>query len=183
MDRNARKKIILVVCWGNILRSTVAEALINKKISTHKLDEKYYCLSSGIQGTNGVPAPNYPNLKGFTDIYETVKIKLRELGIEEVAEHISTPVDSDIIQQASIIFAMGQDVLTGRKEHPEAGLMNQFIEASRKIHLFTELIDEESGIDDPYGAADASDYLSTINEIDRVLDRGFNQLISILGER
>lgn len=183
MDRNDKKKLILVVCWGNILRSPVAEALINKKLSNQKLDDKYYCLSRGIQGTNGVPAPKHPNLKGFADIYDTIKSKLRELGIEEVAEHISTPVDLDIIQQASIIFAMDQDVLTGRKEHPEAGLMNQFPEANNKIRLFTELIDEQSGIDDPYGAADASNYLSTINQIYQVLDRGFNQLISILEEK
>ena len=182
MNKN-QKKMILVVGWGNILRSTVAEALINKKLSNQRLDDRFYCLSRGVQGTNGVLATKHPNLKGFTDIYDTVKSKLRELGIEEVAEHISTPVDSDIMQQASIILAMGQDVLTGTKKHPEAGLMNQFPEASNKIRLFTELIDEEAGIGDPYVAEDASEYLSTINQIYQVLYRGFNQLISILGER
>jgi len=140
------KKLILVVCWGNIFRSPIAEILINRELDNRKLGDEYYCLSRGIQGSADVPSPQHSNLQNYVEFYSKVYAKLSELCImEELCKHQSRPVTQNIIQSAYIIVAMGQDCIYGENtlEKPEnAGLISQFSGISEKIVLLS--------IDDPH---------------------------------
>jgi protein-tyrosine-phosphatase len=157
------KNLILVVCWGNIFRSPVAEALINRELNIKGLDSEYFCISRGIQGTAGVSQPKHFNLQNYQDVYDKVKVKLEEFDIiREINKKQATPFTKDDLDSSHIIIAMGQDVLYGENtlEKPvNFGLISQFPEISHKIFLID--------IDDPYEKEVVCDFAQTVEIIAR----------------
>lgn len=78
---------ILVVCIGNICRSPMGEALLKQAYPDRKI------ASAGIEGVVGHPADPY-----------AIEC-MRTMGVD-ISSHIARQLDSEMLVQADIVFAM-----------------------------------------------------------------------------
>ena len=97
------KKIILVVCKGNIHRSVIAEICIREKIEKLGLGNEFEVASRGLQGTCQTDIPRFPNIKEYELEWKYTEPILQEMGIEISDDRKSTPVDRDIVKMSSLI--------------------------------------------------------------------------------
>lgn len=135
-------RLILVVCKGNIHRSVVAEICIRKNLQEIGLEDKFQVTSRGLQGSCQTAMPEFLNLRQFPRHWPNAEPSLRELGIEIPETQIATPVDKKIVQEASLILAMDQQVLS----EFDNCLIRQFPEFSFKMKLFTEMTGDVSDV-------------------------------------
>lgn len=132
------KKLIMTVCRGNISRSPVAEEIIRQQLALLHIDELYEVTSRGLQGTEVDPEPvKYPNLTHYGQIYQDSLPALTQLGIDFTGR-VSTPIDTSIAEQASLILAMDKKVLIG--------LQTLYPETTLRMRLFSTLLDSETDI-------------------------------------
>ncbi|MFA5987941.1 MAG: hypothetical protein WC797_04830 [Candidatus Paceibacterota bacterium] len=167
------KKIILVVCRGNIVRSPFAEAVINKELARRGLDSKMQAISRGIQGTPVDPVPDkFSNISFYPNEFRNAKPILDKLGID-TTKHVSKPVDKKTAESASVIFAMD--------EKNYQGLNDLFPDLKDKIHLLSELVGKKEAIEDPENESveKSTNVLLGIN--DTILS-GFPRLLELVGE-
>jgi len=167
------KKIIIVVCWGNIHRSPIAEHFINKKIKELGLQHKYICISRGIQGSRGLPPPKFPNLLGYEIESKAAMPSLVRYGID-LSKHEAKAVDKEIIEKASMVLAINEKVLSD----PENGLLAQFPEDNKKIILITEFVGKTNDLEDLSGISDENKYDLSIDRINDLVNKSFLPLIS-----
>ena len=170
------KKLIVVVCNGNIQRSVVAELCLNKQLKISGYSDSVVCVSRGLQGSMGTNMPKGLNLYDYPMEMANSEIALNKLGINISKEQKSTPIDQDIIKQAGVVIAMDNLVL---KELPNS-LHNQFPDSKYKMVLFSELVDQTSNIDDLAGIDDSSKHSKLIFDIDRTSRLAIPKLISLL---
>ena len=134
-------KIVLFVCQGNVFRSPVAEAILNKKLSELGLSDSIICISRGIQGQSEVSAPKYNRFDLYVDEYQLAESVFRESNID-ISNHVSKPMDLETLQSADLIIALGDAILNG------AGGINGYGEGVTKKTIIYEIPDpfEESGL-------------------------------------
>lgn len=167
-----KKKLIVVVCRGNIVRSSFAEILINREIEKRKLDEKVIAISRGMQGTIVDPKPvDFPNIVFYPNEYHNAKPTLDKLGIDE-SKHISKPIDIDTAKSADLILALDNKI--------KKGLEMLFPNMKDKIHLLSELIGKDEDFEDPEeeGVEKSTKILMDIKD---TIDNGFDKLITLAG--
>ena len=138
-------RTILVVCWGNIFRSPVAEVLINQKISEIGLSENVHCISRGIQGQKGIPAPKYLRFPKYTTEYDLAIPILEKYGVN-IDDHISKPIDEEIIQDADLIIALGDKIMNDK----QGGLATYGEEVRQKTIIHEVLDPAEEKITNKY---------------------------------
>src|SRR3989344_2190019 len=109
------KKLILTVCNGNIHRSVIAAACIDRKIRDQGLTTRYEVLSRVLQGTQGTKPPLHKNLRDYPMEWPLTEPSLRELGIEIAEGQAATPITRAIAERASVILAMDQLVLSQKQ--------------------------------------------------------------------
>lgn len=166
------KKLIVIVCRGNIARSPVAEQLINRKLQKDNLLDKYEVTSRGIQGTKVDPIPvRFPNIYYYKDIYKDAKPVLDELNID-LSKHVSKPIDGNIAEQASVIFAMDDQI--------EKSLFALFSNQRHKIKLFSELLGNKKELTDPATISGESNQRKIFEEINQIVENGFDNIIYTL---
>ena len=124
---------VLVVCTGNICRSPMAEAIARKVIadSLHLPEaqlakEGYKVTSAGATAFSGAPAA------------DNAREAVKSLG-GDLSNHRSRPLTAQMLNQASIILAMG-------KSHLEMVKMISPSAADKAV-----LLDPAGDIDDPIG--------------------------------
>ncbi len=146
---------VLVVCWGNIFRSPVAENLINKKLVELGLTEEIGCISRGIQGQGGIPAPKFQQFHQYSDEYALAKPILDHYRIN-IENHRATPIDQRLLNTYDLIIPMDEKVTTQ--------LISAHPEIREKILIFS---DPESGttIEDPATSLNPNKYEKIIPEI------------------
>lgn len=160
------KKLIVMVCNGNIHRSVIAEHCFNRVLELKGLSGKFIIISRGLQGTLGTIIPKGKNLCEYPLEWSLSGPILLELNIN-ISTHRTTPVDASIIKKASFILAMDRGVLIDRPN----SLIKQFPQYAYKMRLFREL--EGNPIDVP----------DCFESSDRGLHRQVVELISVMSER
>ena len=105
----SKVKNIIVVCWGNIYRSVIAEELLRKIVTDRGMHAHYRIESRGIQGTMGVAPPEYSNLRSYQETYAHTSKALEAYSIKMPENKISTPISQDDIDHADKILVLGDD--------------------------------------------------------------------------
>lgn len=109
------KKIIILVCRGNIARSVIAEHIVKREMARKGLNRSFIVISRGIQGSVIDPEPvKYPNISYYPELYESAESFLKDANID-IASHVSTVISDRDARWASAIFAMDQKTLAGLK--------------------------------------------------------------------
>lgn len=168
-----KQKIIVVVCWGNIHRSPIAAHFINKKIEEFGLQEKYLCISRGIQGSGNVPPPKHANILEYETESKGVLPSLIRHGID-LSKHEAKPVDKETIENAGMVLAIDDKVLSD----PENGLLAQFPDHSKKVILITEFVGKTYDLEDLSGIGDENKYNLSLDRINDIVNKSFLPLIS-----
>lgn len=172
----SNKKLIVPVCRGNIARSPVAEIIIRRGLEVRGLYDQYEVLSRGTQGValdDKKPA-EFRNITFYHDEYNDLRAWLDERNID-LTSHTSTPIDMNVAEHASIMLAMDK--------RTQQALLVLFPEYAKKIHMFSELIDEEKEIIDPDGVRGRQKQEQIFNQIEKTISEGFSHLLSLVDGR
>lgn len=169
------RHIIMTVCRGNIHRSVVAEACINKLLKERGLDDRYIAISRGIRGTGGMEATQERSLRDYPQDWERNKPSLNAIGID-ISGHMCTSISLNDVEQAAIILVMDRKVFEAPDYGP-ACLIMQFPCHRHKMRLFLELEGNTEGIEDCGPGADEAQYRRANERIYRVIQEHLDTLI------
>lgn len=148
---------VLVVCTANRCRSPMAEGLIRHRLEKEGLADRVSVHSCGTWTADGLP-PTKPAVQ-----------VMAERGID-IATVESEEVTPELVAESDIILVMTESHLIG--------VTTDFPEALAKTRLMSTLIGATFDIADPVGGS-VDDYRVTAEELERLLDAGWSQ---ILGE-
>jgi protein-tyrosine-phosphatase len=145
-------KSVLFVCTANMCRSPLAEGLFLKKLGEEK--DGWRVESAGTWATEGTPASQ-----------KSLQV-LTERGVD-LSHHRAKVVSRELMGEFALILVMEE----GQKE----ALRVEFPEYKDRVFLLSEMIGEYYEIDDPVGR-DLEDYRLTAEEIDYILEKGFDTI-------
>lgn len=166
-----KKRIILVVCRGNIIRSPFAEAVINRELVKRGLTDNFRAISKGTQGTAVDPIPvKFPNITFYKKEYGFSKPTLNKLKIN-ITNHVSKPVDRETANKASVIFAV-DDI-------NRVALLKLFPNLKGKIFKLSELINKNKNFVDPETISGAEKYLNILSTLNNTIVKGFPKLLRL----
>ncbi len=150
---------ILIVCTANICRSPLVEAILREKLHANG----YHDWTVGSAGTWAEwerPAARYSQ-----------KIATR-IGLD-LSDHIAKMITSEMMRGSDLVLVM----TNGHKE----GLQIDFKDQAHKVFLMSEMIGRGYNIVDPYGGPPEG-YEDMYRDVVRLLDKGFESIISIASE-
>ncbi len=173
------KKLLLTVCNGNIHRSVIAAACIDRKIRDKGLTNRYEVLSRGLQGTQGTEPSRHKNLRDYPMEWPLTEPFLRELDIEIADDQATTPITRTIAERASIILAMDRPVLSQKQN----SLLNQFPDLSTKMLLFSELAGKIEDVPDVGGVADVTIHRASVEMIHSIIEKHFEDLLHLASNK
>lgn len=103
------KKTILFVCMGNILRSTLAEELLNRKLKMAGLQKNFEAISRAVQGSNIIKPrqkpPAHKCIADYPKIWKIQKSLLKKLGVN-LSNHFSQPLNTNDLFNSSLIVIL-----------------------------------------------------------------------------
>lgn len=172
---NKNKRIVLIVCNGNIHRSVVAEHCINLMLRSFDKDKEIIAMSRGLRGTMGSVVPKHRRMCEYDLEWSLTRPVLEDLGIDVDVfyTHINTPITIADVDRSSLILAMDRLVLSGLPN----SLMRQFPQHQKKMRLFLELIGKQEDIPDCGGSPDAELHRQVNQLIQRTAVQGINVLL------
>jgi protein-tyrosine-phosphatase len=122
----------LFVCFGNIMRSAMAEFLMRQALSQHAMEQQVRIVSAGLHATAGREA------------HPWAREAAAGLGIS-LAEHRAKPVTRELVEQADCVLAMDFQ--------NKAELLTLYPEAQEKIFMLSAYAEgpwQYREIPDPY---------------------------------
>ena len=151
-------KIFLVICYGNIARSRMAEGYLKKMITKHNLQIEV--LSAGL------------NAQGRPPTKETIDIMKREQI--KISNHNSIQLTLELLDKANLILTM-------EKVHKKA-ILCIYKQFKNKIFTLKEFAGETKDLDikDPYGQRIAY-YENCAREIKSNLIKSFRKMLKFVG--
>jgi len=167
-----RKKYILFVCWGGIIRSVTAEKYLKKLLEKRGILKDFSVHSASIQGSGNTPPTEHPRIQDYKDAWADLK-KPTEAYKIDINDNVSTPITLKMIKEADVVFAMDRKVL----EEYNDSLYNQFPRFKKKMHVFTELDGNDEGIQDPYFMDSKHARANAIDEIVRIVSENADKII------
>lgn len=132
----------------------MAAGLLGHKITQLNQSAEWAIASAGTLATNGIPATEFAQT-----IMAEKKVNLKN--------HRSRVVTAALLESASAILTMTQN-------HREA-LRAEFPACAGKIHLVSELIDQEFDVTDPVTGT-LADYRACANDLQMMIDQGWERL-------
>ncbi len=145
-------KSVLFVCTANMCRSPMAEGLLKAQLR-ERLDG-WRIESAGVAAYDGSPASQ-----------KTVQL-LAEKGID-LSHHRARQLDRYLMEQFALVLVM--------EHRHKAILQSQYPEVASKVFLLSEMIGDQSEIDDPVGGT-LEDYRETALQIEMILQKGFDRI-------
>jgi len=169
---------------GNIMRSVIAENLIERELAEAGMAGDYTVASRGPQGTPARPVvPTHANLSLYNEAngsnaWPSSKPAIEEPGlVEAFTSYKATTVSEADLAAAEVILVTSEDIT----DHPEYGLNSQFPGYDEKMMLITELVGSAEGIADVYQPGTAGNRnADTVYQVADVVTRGFDALIGEL---
>jgi protein-tyrosine-phosphatase len=165
------KKIILIVCRGNITRSPFAEQVINRELKEKGLNSKLVAISRGTQGTRVDPIPvKFLNITFYKNEYRFSKPTLDKFRID-ITNHISKSVDRKMAEKANVILAVD--------ESNRVALLQLFPDLKSKIFKLSELTGRDEDFTDPETIRGIEKHFKILSGIKDTIIQGFPKLISL----
>ena len=153
-----RKRIVWVVCTANVCRSPMVHVLLKQKLEAEGLGKSVEVRSAGVAAMANLPAsPDGVAL-------------MAERGLD-LSMHRAAGLSIADIRRADLILVM--------EEAHRRQIFHRAPEQIGKVLLFSELVDEQADLDDPYGLGRAA-YETTLARIDDVLARGWERLLGYI---
>jgi len=149
-------RTVLLVCYGNICRSPMAEGFLNVMLERNGRSEEVKVLSAGLNAVGGTPT---------AEAIET----MRQEGIE-ISGSMSRQLTKKLIEEADLILTMEKrykdDILS---RHPKA---------KGKVFTLKEFAGETGNLDieDPYGKGMEA-YKACAMEIEQSLANAFKRIV------
>lgn len=166
-----KKKIILVVCRGNIIRSPFAKAVINRELVRRALTKNYCVVSRGTQGTAIDPVPvKFPNITFYKNEFRFSKPTLDKCNID-ITNHVSKPVDRKTAEEASAILAVD--------EINRIALLKLFPDLKNKIYKLSNLISDGEDFVDPETVNGVGRYSQILSSLNNTIIEGFPKLLQL----
>ena len=151
-----KTKNILIVCWGNIHRSVIAEEMLRKILNERSLQDEYAVESRGIQGAYDIEPAKHPNLRDYPETYESTREALEQYGIFIPESKRSQPMTSQDLASADVILAIGS-------ESYEKIMTNSPITSS-KLRLLAD-------IKDPHGSSDQIFLKEVVDDLHEAVEK------------
>ncbi len=152
---------ILFVCTANICRSPLALALFKQKILNEPDVSLWKLDSAGTWASEGEPASGKS------------QYLLGQKGID-IQEHRSKIINLEMLRSFNLILTM-------ERGHKEA-LQSEFPEVKTRLFMISEMIGQRYDIQDPYNGT-LEDYVEMMEEIEHILDQGFEKIHLLAQDR
>ena len=154
-----KTKKIVFVCWGNVFRSPVAKAYLNKMISSNPLNSEYQLISAGVAPASEIALP----------------WRFRWQGLKRGLwwNHQPRLLNPKYVRGGALVLAMDRKV--------RGALVRQFGPASKdQIFLFSQFlgVNRSPDIPDPVGQDD-----QTIREMFQLIQEGCKSISRFLIEQ
>ena len=166
-------KQVIFVCKGNIHRSVIAEYITRKLICDRRISG-VLVKSRGLQWYMTYP-PSGRNLMDYKQALDGSRTALEEQGID-VSDHVARPLSLQDMERAKLVLVMDRELLRSHR----MSVLHLFPEYESKTRLFTELVGEQSDIEDCGEHSSETSYKKTIEQIARILRDGLPQLMAWL---
>ena len=151
-------KTVLLVCYGNICRSPMAEGFLNKMLQ-NKNDKpvEVQVLSAGLHAFGGSPTG------------EAIEV-MRAEGID-ISGYRSRQLTRELIEEADLILTM-------KKEYKDM-IVSRYPEFKHKVFTLKEFAGETEDLDiaDPYSEGMRA-YEACAKEIKQTLTNAFEKIVS-----
>lgn len=152
-------KRILVVCTGNVCRTPMAKALIEREIGRAGLDDRVSVDSAGTYALVGGGASG-GSVQAMAD-----------RGLD-ISEHLGKQITAELVAQADLILVM--------EERHRRQIFVTWPRALAKTFLLGEMAGEHADVADPYGM-DQLEYDKAASIIESYVRRGMPQMLRRLG--
>jgi len=152
-------KRILAVCTGNICRTPMAKALLQREVAQAGLSGRVSVDSAGIYAVAGGKAS-----RGSVNA-------MAERGLD-ITDHRAKQLDFRLMEKADLILVM--------EESQRRSIFVNWPQALRKTFLLSEMAGEHADVADPYGMAQA-EYDRTAVIIEDYVSQGFPEILRRLG--
>lgn len=170
------KKIILTVCKGNIHRSVIAAACIEKLLKEQGLQEMINVQSRGLQGSFGTDLPRHLNLREYPAEWELARPGLEALGVEVPISQTATPIIKSDVENATLVLAMDELVL----QTLLSSFGEEVPELRSRMILFAELGGESVDVPDLAGVSDPAMFNETTKMIYSTVNENLNELLRLV---
>jgi protein-tyrosine phosphatase len=151
-------KKVLVVCTGNICRTPMVGALLERELAQAGWQDEVIVDSAGTYAVVGGSAST-----GSV-------IAMAERGLD-ISSHRGKQLDWSLIEEADLILVM--------EEHQRRSIFTTWPKALRKTFLLSEMAGEHDDIDDPYRLEQAK-YDKAARIIEDYVQRGAPRIIELL---
>lgn len=150
-------KTVLLVCYGNICRSPMAEGFLNRMLEKNGKSVEVKVISAGLHAYGGSPT---------AEAIETMRIE----GID-ISDFMSKQLTEELIEEADLILTM-------RKQYSD-DILSRYPEAEHKVFTLKEFAGETENLDveDPYGEGMRA-YRACAKEIKKILTNAFEKIVS-----
>lgn len=167
------EKIVLTVCKGNIHRSVIAAACIEKLLRARDIQATITVRSRGLQGSFGIPPPRASNLREYPEEWALTRPGLESLGIEIPVNQKATPITKSDVESATLILAMDSAVMQTLLDH----FSEEVPELRSKMILFSELGKTSADVPDPGGKKDPALFEEVVTTIYSTVEENLNELL------
>lgn len=151
------RKTVLLVCYGNICRSPMAEGFLNRMLDENDKTDEVKVISAGLHAFGGSPTG------------EAIEV-MRAKGIN-ISGYRSKQLTKELIEEADLILTM-------KKEYKDQ-IISRHPEFKHKVFTLKEFAGETEDLDiaDPYGEGMKA-YETCAEEIKQILTNAFEKIVS-----